>query len=49
MKTSSNKVTSLKDAVAEYVRDGNSVSFSGMGGGQCVASAFEIVRQGRRT
>jgi glutaconate CoA-transferase subunit A len=48
MKTSSNKVTSLKDAVAEYVRDGNSVSFSGMGGGQCVASALEVARQGKK-
>ncbi len=48
MKTSSNKVISLKDAIAEYVHDGDSVSFSGMGGEQCNASAFEIVRQGKK-
>jgi glutaconate CoA-transferase subunit A len=48
MKKSPNKVTSLKDAVAEYVHDGDSVAFSGMAGEQCVASAFEIVRQGKK-
>ncbi len=48
MRKSSNKVSSLNEAVANYLHDGDSVSFSGMGGQQCVASAFEIVRQGKK-
>jgi glutaconate CoA-transferase subunit A len=48
MRKSSNKVVSLKEAIRTYVHDGDSVAFGGMGGQQCVASAHEIARQGRK-
>lgn len=47
MRKSLNKIMSLKEATANYLHDGDSVAFSGMGGEQCVASAHEIVRQGK--
>lgn len=48
MKKSSDKVVSLSEAVRTYAHDGDAVAFGGMGGQQCVASAYEIVRQGRK-
>ena len=42
------KRLSLKDAVSKYVTDSSSLSFSGMGGAQCVAHTYEIIRQGVR-
>jgi len=44
----SDKRTSLKQAISEYVQDGCSISFSGMAGSQCVAHTYEIIRQGKR-
>lgn len=44
---SADKRTSLKEAVSA-LKDGNSLSFGGMGGGVCVAAAHEIVRQGQK-
>jgi len=41
----SDKRMSLKEAVGTFVRSGNSVVFSGMGGAQCVAHTYEIIRQ----
>lgn len=38
---------SLKDAIA-HLQDGNSLSFSGMGGAQCVAQTYEIIRQRKK-
>ena len=35
----------LTGAVAAFVKDGDKVTFSGMGGAQCVAHAYEIIRQ----
>lgn len=43
----SDKRVSLQEAVSK-LQDGNSLSFSGMGGAQCVAQAYEVVRQGRK-
>lgn len=40
------KRMSLTDAIKTYVPDGSMVSFSGMGGAQCVAHTYEIIRQG---
>lgn len=48
MRKSSNKVVSLKEAVMNYLHDGDSVAFGAMGGQQCVGSAYEIVRQGKK-
>lgn len=45
-KKDQDKRTSLKAAIHEYVKDGCSVSFSGMAGSQCVAHSYEIIRQG---
>lgn len=42
------KRMSLKDAIQEYVKDGCSIAFSGMGGNQCVAQTYEIIRQGKK-
>lgn len=42
------KRTSLKEAIQQYVRDGSGIAFSGMGGGQCVAQTYEIIRQGKK-
>lgn len=45
-KRSSDKRTSLEEAVRTFVKDGSSIVFSGMGGAQCVAHTYEIIRQG---
>ncbi len=45
-KKKSDKRMSLRDAIAEYVFDGCSISFGGMGGEQVVAPTYEIIRQG---
>ena len=42
------KRMSLKEAVSRFVFDGCSIAFSGMGGQQVVAPAYEIVRQGQK-
>ncbi|TYT60821.1 CoA transferase subunit A [Natrialba swarupiae] len=39
------KTTTLEDAIADYVTDGSSVAFGGMGGRDPEAAAREIVRQ----
>ncbi len=44
-KKSADKRMSLTDAVKTHVRPGSSVVFSGMGGAQCVAHTYEIIRQ----
>jgi len=36
----------LGEAIQEFVKDGCTVTFSGMGGGQCVAHTYEVIRQG---
>lgn len=41
------KRTSLAEAIS-HLQDGNSLSFSGMGGAQCVAQTYEVVRQGKK-
>lgn len=48
MRKSSNKVVSLKEAVMNYLQDGNSVALGAMGGQQCVGPTYEIVRQGQK-
>lgn len=42
------KRTTLKAAVATFVQDGSSLCFSGMGGAQCVAQTYEVIRQGKK-
>jgi glutaconate CoA-transferase subunit A len=42
------KRMTLKDAIAHYVDDGDVIAFSGMGGEQCVAQTYELIRQGKR-
>ena len=42
------KRMSLGEAIDIFVRDGCSISFSGMGGAQCVAQTYEIIRQGKK-
>ncbi|MGM0604707.1 MAG: CoA-transferase, partial [Halobacteriota archaeon] len=42
------KTTDLADAIDEYVHDGASVAFGGMGGRDPEAAAREIVRQEKR-
>lgn len=42
------KRTSLHDAIDRFVLNGSSLCFSGMGGAQCVAHAYEVIRQGKR-
>lgn len=44
-KKRTDKRMTLGDAVAAFVHDGGSIVFSGMGGAQCVAHAYEIIRQ----
>jgi glutaconate CoA-transferase subunit A len=44
----SDKRMTLSEAIATFVRDGCSIAFSGMGGAQCVAHAYEIIRQGKK-
>jgi len=46
-KQNPDKRTSLQEAIS-HLQDGNSLSFSGMGGAQCVAQAYEVVRQGKK-
>ena len=41
------KRMSLEEAVG-HLKDGDSLSFSGMGGAQCVAQTYEVVRQGKK-
>lgn len=36
---------SLQKAVETYVKSGESIAFSGMGGAQCVAHTYELIRQ----
>lgn len=47
-KKRTDKRTTLKEAIATLVKDGDTVAFSGMGGMQCVAHAYEIIRQGKK-
>ena len=42
------KVTSMREAVAELVRDGDSVAIEGFTHLICFAAGHEIIRQGRR-
>lgn len=42
------KRMSLKEAISRFVHDGCSIAFSGMGGAQCVAHTYEIIRQGKK-
>ena len=44
-KKKSDKRMTLTDAIKTYVPDGSMISFSGMGGAQCVAQTYEIIRQ----
>ena len=44
-KKQNDKRTGLAEAVAAFVKPGSSVVFSGMGGAQCVAHTYEIIRQ----
>ncbi|MGE4274345.1 MAG: CoA transferase subunit A [Desulfitobacterium sp.] len=45
-KKKADKRMTLTDAIKTYVQDGSMISFSGMGGAQCVAHTYEIIRQG---
>jgi glutaconate CoA-transferase, subunit A len=45
---SASKVTTLREAVAELVRDGDSVAIEGFTHLICFAAGHEIIRQGRR-
>jgi glutaconate CoA-transferase subunit A len=47
-KKQTDKRMSLKEAVQKFVPDGSGIAFSGMGGGQCVAQTYEIIRQGKK-
>jgi glutaconate CoA-transferase subunit A len=42
------KVTTMRDAIAEHIHDGDSVAIEGFTAFICFAAAHEIVRQGRR-
>ncbi len=42
------KVTSMRDAIAEFVRDGDTVAIEGFTHLICFAAGHEIIRQGRR-
>jgi glutaconate CoA-transferase subunit A len=42
------KVTTMRDAIAQYVRDGDTVAIEGFTAFICFAAAHEIIRQGRR-
>jgi len=44
----SDKRMSLSEAVGTFVNDGDSIAFSGMGGAQCVAQAYEVIRQKKK-
>jgi len=45
-KKKQDKRMTLTDAIKTYVPDGSMITFSGMGGAQCVAPTYEIIRQG---
>lgn len=45
-KRNSDKRMSLAAAIQNFVHPGDGVVFSGMGGAQCVAHTYEIIRQG---
>src|SRR5438105_3696856 len=45
---SGSKVASMRDAVAELVRDGDTVAIEGFTHLICFAAGHEIIRQGRR-
>jgi glutaconate CoA-transferase subunit A len=47
-KKRADKRTTLKEAIAKYVKDDTSICFSGLAGGQCVAHAHEIIRQKKK-
>ncbi len=42
------KVLSIKDAVSEFVRDGDTLAFASSAGRMSIAFAYEVIRQGRR-
>ena len=44
----SSKLTSMRDAIAAYVHDGDTVAIEGFTACICFAAAHEIIRQGRR-
>src|SRR3989442_10494038 len=48
MAESASKVTSMRDAVARFVRDGDTVVIEGFTHLICFAAGHEIIRQGRR-
>lgn len=48
LKKKADKRMSLSEVVAELVKDKSVLCFSGMGGNQCVAQTYEIIRQGRK-
>ena len=45
-KKKQDKRMTLTHAIKTYVPDGSMITFSGMGGAQCVAPTYEIIRQG---
>lgn len=45
-KKKQDKRMTLTEAIKTYVQNGSSITFSGMGGAQCVAQTYEIIRQG---
>ena len=47
-KKKTDKRMTLAEAIDTFVQDGHAISFSGMGGAQCVAHAYEIIRQGKK-
>ncbi|MDK2919935.1 MAG: glutaconate CoA-transferase, subunit [Candidatus Petromonas sp.] len=42
------KRMSLSEAINKFVQDDCTLTFSGMGGAQCVAHTYEIIRQGKK-
>ena len=48
MKTSSDKVMTMKEAVSRYVTDGCKVAFGAIVAREPMAAAFEIIRQGKK-
>ncbi|MFQ5610958.1 MAG: CoA transferase subunit A [Anaerolineae bacterium] len=42
------KVTTMRDAIAEHVRDGDTIAIEGFTAFICFAAGHEIIRQGRR-
>lgn len=44
-KKNSDKRMSLTEAIGTFVRNGDAIAFGGMGGSQCVAHTYEIIRQ----